>query len=71
MIIAILSHFEVIKETLTYSQEEVSSGLSNFLVCIEMFIAALAHHKYYGYRVSTVQRFVAVFFAVAVVVALV
>lgn len=50
MIIAILSHFEVIKETLTYSQEEVSSGLSNFLVCIEMFIAALAHHKYYGYR---------------------
>ena len=52
MIIAILSHFEVIQDTLTYTQEEVASGLSNFLVCIEMFIAALAHHKYYGYGVS-------------------
>jgi hypothetical protein len=51
MIIAILTHFEVINDTLTYTQEEVASGLSNFLVCLEMFVAAVAHHKYYGFQV--------------------
>ena len=29
--------------------EQVASGLQNFILCIEMFLFAIAHHKY-GWR---------------------
>jgi hypothetical protein len=50
MIISVLSHFKVITGTLTYSQDEVSKGLSDFLVCLEMAVAAIAHNRYLSFK---------------------
>jgi hypothetical protein len=39
-------------ESITYYQdtENVSAGLQDFIICIEMFLAALAHHRYFSYK---------------------
>jgi hypothetical protein len=52
MLISILSFAGVIKPTLSYSQEDVAHGLQNFLVCIEMFFAAVAHRIYFSAEVG-------------------
>jgi len=41
--IAGLAHIGEVHETQTYTTDQVSDGLQDFIVCIEMFIAALAH----------------------------
>jgi len=33
-----------------YTQEEVAKGIQDFAICVEMFIAAIAHTFYYSYR---------------------
>jgi hypothetical protein len=40
----------VLKPTLSYTQEEVSDGLQNFVVCIEMFLFAVAHKWAFSYH---------------------
>lgn len=39
-----------IHATLTYTTDEVADGLQDFIICIEMFLAAIAHHYYYSYH---------------------
>jgi len=39
-----------IKDSNGYSSEEVSSGLQNFLICIEMAIAAVSHRWVFSYH---------------------
>ena len=36
----------------TYDQQNVASGIQDFLICIEMFFAALAHAYAFPPRVS-------------------
>jgi hypothetical protein len=53
MAISILSFSGVIKPTLSYSKEDVAHGLQNFLVCIEMLIAAIMHRLYFSAEVGS------------------
>ena len=39
-----------IQPTLSYDADEIASGLQDFLICIEMFFAAIAHHFVFSYR---------------------
>ncbi len=48
--IEVLAHFKIVHATLTYSEDEVSEGLTNFLIVIEMFVASLAHRKYFSFK---------------------
>ncbi|EGD81930.1 hypothetical protein PTSG_02616 [Salpingoeca rosetta] len=51
--IAILVKADVIKESSTwtyYTQESVAAGIQDFLVCIEMFLAAIAHRYVFSYK---------------------
>eukprot|EP00744_Colponema_vietnamica_P020466 GILI01029084.1.p1 GENE.GILI01029084.1~~GILI01029084.1.p1 ORF type:complete len:243 (+),score=26.30 GILI01029084.1:44-730(+) len=41
--IAVLNHFHVIPHTQYWTSDDVGVGLQNFIVCIEMFIVAVAH----------------------------
>lgn len=41
---AVLSHFDLVHAIGDWTQEDVATGVQNFLICIEMFMAALAHH---------------------------
>eukprot|EP00050_Salpingoeca_kvevrii_P016057 m.52223 g.52223 ORF g.52223 m.52223 type:complete len:400 (+) comp6676_c0_seq2:229-1428(+) len=53
IVISILVKANVIttKSTWThYNSHSVAAGLQDFLICIEMFIAALVHHKVFSYR---------------------
>lgn len=43
-----LVHAGVIQPTLTYTEEEVAQGLQNFIICIEMAAAAVAHHMFFA-----------------------
>lgn len=44
VLIAILASFDVLHSTEHYSKEEIVAALQDFIVCIEMLLAALAHH---------------------------
>jgi hypothetical protein len=48
--IAGLTSFDILHPMLGYTSEELAKGLQNFLICIEMFIAALAHRRYYNVK---------------------
>lgn len=48
--IAFLVKVGTIHATLSYNVHEVASGLQDFLICIEMFLAAIAHHYYFSYK---------------------
>jgi len=37
-----------LKATENFTVEEVASGLQDFLICIEMFVAAVAHERFFG-----------------------
>ena len=47
-------HFKIIKGTVNpfsvYTPDEVATGIQDFLICVEMFIAAIAHHFAFHYR---------------------
>ncbi len=51
MLISILSFSGIITSTLSYTQDDVAHGLQNFLVCIEMLFAAIAHRLYFSAQV--------------------
>lgn len=50
VLLAILVHMSVIKDTETLKVGEVQVGLQDLLVCIEMFIAACFHKYTFGYE---------------------
>ena len=49
-LIAFLSWRGNFDATSTYTPDEITSGLSNFLICWEMAIAAFAHHFIFDYK---------------------
>lgn len=49
--IAILVKVGVIHDTKLYSSDELAKGLQDFIICIEMFIAAIAHKFAFPYQV--------------------
>eukprot|EP00730_Choanoeca_flexa_P013965 TRINITY_DN5923_c0_g1_i1.p1 TRINITY_DN5923_c0_g1~~TRINITY_DN5923_c0_g1_i1.p1 ORF type:complete len:438 (+),score=86.53 TRINITY_DN5923_c0_g1_i1:103-1416(+) len=51
-VIAVLVEIGVIREraSWTYSTESVAAGIQDFLICVEMFIAALVHHRVFSYK---------------------
>lgn len=54
VLIAMLVYFDVISSIFdtdsTAEVRDISSKLQNFLICIEMFIAAVAHHYSFSYK---------------------
>eukprot|EP00736_Rhodelphis_marinus_P005471 Rmarinus@m.26859 len=48
--IAILIRLDVIKEPEGWDTEDLASSIQNFLICVEMFIAALAHRYAFSYK---------------------
>ena len=50
LLISALSYTHVIKPTLEYDTSDVGVGLQDFAICIEMALAAVAHHWVYSYR---------------------
>lgn len=39
------------QSTLTYTQDEVAKGLQDFIITIEMVFFAIAHRKFFSYKV--------------------
>ena len=50
LVIAGLAHAHLIPSTLDYTQEEVSAGVQDLLICIEMCFAAVAHRNFFSSR---------------------
>jgi Ca2+/Na+ antiporter len=50
VLIAILVKIHIITETETYTTEQSSEGLQDFIICLEMFIAAFAHKYAFRYN---------------------
>lgn len=50
VLIAILASFGILHETTNYTQAEVVVALQDFIVCIEMLLAALAHHYAFSWK---------------------
>ncbi|RYG57113.1 OSTA/TMEM184 family protein [archaeon] len=50
MLISGLVFVNVIKPTLTYTKDDVSKGLQDFVICIEMALAAIVHRYYFSYQ---------------------
>jgi len=48
--ISFLVHYDAIKATENFTVEEVATGLQDFLICIEMFIAAVAHERFFNVK---------------------
>ena len=52
-------HFKIIKGTTnpfsSYTPHDVAQGSQDFLICVEMFIAAIAHHFVFHYRDFTTK----------------
>lgn len=48
--LAVMVQIGLINATMEYSDEDISKGLQNFLVCIEMFVAAIAHRWVFEYQ---------------------
>jgi len=48
--ISLLVHYDAIHATENFTVEEVASGLQDFLICIEMFIAAVAHERFFNVK---------------------
>jgi len=51
--VALLVHYEVIKDNpawTEYTIDDVATGIQDFLICIEMFLAALAHKWVFSYK---------------------
>jgi hypothetical protein len=49
--VALGAKFELIQAIDHWTVEEVSAAIQDFLVCIEMFIAAILFHKAFPYTV--------------------
>jgi hypothetical protein len=53
LLLLLLLLLQVNEQFTTYTATDVAEGLQNFLICIEMFIAALAHSYAFPPRVRT------------------
>lgn len=51
VLLATLVHFGVLVNTAGFSVGDIQSGIDNFIVCIEMFIAAAAYKYVFSYEV--------------------
>jgi hypothetical protein len=47
--IIVLQHFHLIPAIGTWTENNVGDGLQDFLICVEMFIIAIIHHKVFPY----------------------
>lgn len=47
-------HVQVNEQFTTYTAADVAEGLQDFLICIEMFLAAMAHAYAFPPRVSSI-----------------
>ena len=57
--IALLVRLKVIKENplwTDYNADDVSKGLQDFIICIEMFFAAVGHHYYFSHEEYKVEE---------------
>jgi len=50
VLISLLVHYGAVHATENFTVEEVASGLQDFLICIEMFIAAVAHERFFNVK---------------------
>jgi hypothetical protein len=50
VVISALVHFHVIEGTLTYTEDEVAKGLQDFLICLEMAVAAIVHRHVFSWK---------------------
>jgi hypothetical protein len=50
VLLVLLAEFDVIKDGETYSKDEIVVALQDFIVCLEMLFAALAHHYAFSWR---------------------
>ena len=50
VLLAILASFDVLHGTEHYTKEEVVAALQDFIVCIEMLVAAFAHHYAFSWK---------------------
>jgi Organic solute transporter Ostalpha len=50
VLISLLVEAKVITPTLDYTTDDIAAGIQNFLICIEMAIAALAHTFIFSYK---------------------
>ena len=48
VLLAGLAHYDIITATAVWSKEEITTGLCNFIICIEMFFVAIVHRWVYG-----------------------
>jgi len=48
--ISMLVYFGIIKDTPFFSAKVYAKGLQDFLICVEMFFFAVAHHYVFSYR---------------------
>ena len=48
--VSIANFFHMIHPFGHYSQEETAAAIQNFAICIEMFLAAVAHHYFFSYK---------------------
>lgn len=50
MMIAVVGEYGLLQPSGEYSEADIEWGLSNFLICVEMFLASLAHRIYFSYK---------------------
>eukprot|EP01102_Stenamoeba_stenopodia_P009666 TRINITY_DN2857_c0_g1_i1.p1 TRINITY_DN2857_c0_g1~~TRINITY_DN2857_c0_g1_i1.p1 ORF type:complete len:400 (-),score=60.73 TRINITY_DN2857_c0_g1_i1:107-1195(-) len=50
VIIAILGHLDKLPAIVGWTPEQVATGLQEFIICIEMFLIAIAHMYAFGYK---------------------
>jgi len=55
IVVSILAYFNLIHATQYWTVTDVSSGVQNFLITIEMTIAAILHYKAFDYRPFVVK----------------
>lgn len=57
VLIAVLAHFGVITATQYWTVDNISRGLQDFIICIEMFFIAIAFQYAFGHRAAEKMSF--------------
>ena len=50
VVLALLSSFGALPSTSSYTVDDISTGVQNFLICFEMFLVSLLHLKAFAYE---------------------
>eukprot|EP00282_Hemiselmis_andersenii_P011381 CAMPEP_0114137964 /NCGR_PEP_ID=MMETSP0043_2-20121206/16054_1 /TAXON_ID=464988 /ORGANISM="Hemiselmis andersenii, Strain CCMP644" /LENGTH=387 /DNA_ID=CAMNT_0001231871 /DNA_START=93 /DNA_END=1253 /DNA_ORIENTATION=- len=48
--ISLAAHFDLVQETEMYTEEDIEKGLQDFLICVEMALAAMIHRSAFSHR---------------------